>query len=265
MKTRKKTVWLTLVLSLLLALTACTPITSEESDGTAADDGTATETAPPKLVMATDPTFPPYEYNGDQGIAGIDIDIANKIAAKLGLELEIKTIPFNDIVAAVQNKQVDIGMAALTADETRLAAVDFTSPYATGKQVIIVNKDSDITAPAGLAGKRIGVQQNTAGSTYCTEEFGTAAVQSFGTGADALQALLQGSVDAVVIDDGPAKVLAQTSQSVVILDTEYKLDKYAIAVNKDSSSLLKKINSALAELKASGEIQSIIDSYIKAE
>lgn len=264
MKTRKK-VWAAFALSLLLVLTACTPILSEETDRTAPNDGTAAQTAPPKLVMATDPTFAPYEYNGDQGMAGIDIDIAHKIAQKLGLELEIKSIPFNDIISAVQNKQVDIGMAALTADETRLAAVNFSSPYATGKQVIIVGKDSDITVPAGLAGKRIGVQQNTAASTYCAEDFGTAAMQSFSTGTEAIQALLQGGVDAVVTDADPAAALAQLSENLVILDTEYKLDKYAIAVNKDNASLLKKINSALAELKASGEIRSIIDSYIKAE
>ncbi len=264
MKARKITA-LVLALCLLLVIAACTPITSDETDESAAGDGTGTETAPLKLVMATDPTFPPYEYNGDQGIVGIDIDIANKIAAKLGFELEIKNIPFNDIVAAVQNKQADIGMAALTADETRLAAVDFSAPYTTGKQVIIAIKDSDVAAPADLTGKRIGVQQNTAGSTYCTEEFGTAAVQSFGTGAEAVQALLQANLDAVVIDDGPAKVLAQMSETLVILDTEYKLDKYAIAVNKDNTSLLKKINSALAELKASGEIQAVINTYITAE
>ncbi len=262
MKAQKMTILLILALSTFLILTACTPITSDEADDTAA---AGDESAPPALVMATDATFPPYEFTGNEGMTGIDIEIAGKVAGKLGLQLEIKNMAFNDIIAAVQSKQADIGMAALTADETRLAAVNFSASYTTSRQVIIVNKDSDITTPVGLAGKKIGVIQGTPASVYCAEEFGESAISSYSTGTEAVQTLLQGNIDAVITDGDPADSLAQINENLVILDSEYKHDNFAVAVNKDSISLLKKINSALAELKASGEIQAIVDKYIIAE
>lgn len=287
MKARKMTALLVLALSALLILTACTPIMSDDAAESAeAGDGTqAQEHA--VLIMATDASFPPYEFSGEVGITGIDIEIAGKVAEKLGMELQVKNMAFNDIISAVQNKQADIGMAALTADETRLAVVNFTASYTTSRQVIIVHKDpdvvspadlnnsdvvspaelkdSDITSPADLAGKRIGVLQGTPASIYCTEEFGEAAITTYTSSEEAAQALLHDNVDAVVIDDVPAKALAQIDENLVVLDNEYKHDDFAIAVNTDNTSLLKKINSALAELKASGEIQGIVSKYINAE
>lgn len=266
MKKRKITA-LTLAVCMLLGCAACTPIISDETaadESAAADDGTQT-TESETLVMATDATFPPYEYSVGQEFAGIDIDIAYKIAEKLGLVLEIKNMAFNDIIAAVQSKTVDIGMAALTADEARLASVNFSASYATSKQAIIVSNDSDIAVPADLAGKKIGVVQNTAGSTYCTEDFGESAIESHINGTDAVKALQQGRVDAVVIDSDPANILVKANENIEVLESEYKLDYYAIAINKDRTSLLQRINSALAELETSGDIQAIIDQYIKAE
>ncbi len=274
MKALKTILLLIFALALLTVLPACTSILSDETNGAANDGTAADETAPKILVMATDATFPPYEYAENSAFIGIDIEIAQKIAEKLGLQLQIKNMAFTDIIAAVQSKQADIGMAALTADETRLAAVNFSASYTTSVQSIIVYKKTDITVPsdlagketdiavpADLAGKKIGVLQGTPAQVYCTEEFGQAAVTGYGTDAEAGQALLQRQVDALVMDSGSAKTLAQTSEDFKLLDDNYKKDEFAIAVNKDSVSLLKKINSALAELKASGEIRAIIKKY----
>ncbi len=275
MKTLKTILLLILSLALLTVLPACTSILSDETSGAANNGTAADETAPKILVMATDATFPPYEYTENNAFTGIDVEIAQKIAEKLGLELQIKNMAFTDIIAAVQSKQADIGMAALTADATRLAAVNFSASYTTSVQsVIIVNNKTDsaapadpadkktgIAVPADLAGKKIGVLQGTPAQVYCTEEFGQAAVTGYGTDADAGQALLQRQVDALVMDSVSAKTLAQTSEEFKLLDDDYKKDEFAIAVNKDSVTLLKKINSALAELKASGEIRAIIKKY----
>lgn len=265
MKAWKTFVLPALAACMLLACTACTPVLSEDTqEPVATGDGTQGDTLP-TLTMATEAAFPPYEYTDGQEIVGIDIEIAGKIAQKLGMELKIENMAFADIITAVQNGAVDIGMAALTADEARLAVVNFSDSYTTGTQSILVTDKSDIDAAADLAGKKLGVLQNTAGAIYVAEEFGDAAVSRLETGASALSALLGGSVDAIVLDNVRAKALAQTDEALQLLDDPYRQDNYAVAVGKDKSTLLKKVNSALAELKASGEIRAIIDRYINDE
>ena len=155
-------------------------------------------------------------------------------------------------------------MAGMTVNEERLVSVDFSTTYATGKQVIIVKEDSAIAAPADLADKKIGVQLSTTGDIYCTDEFGEEAMDRYSKGADAVQALLQGKVDAVVIDNEPAKVFVEQNSGLKILETEYALEDYAIAVKKGNTELLDKINKALEELTASGDIQKVLDKYISA-
>jgi len=265
MKAKKTAVLLALLIGLSAVFGACTPLNIEESAVGDADGKTTDETGPPKLVMATDASFAPYEYLNGQDIVGIDIDIARKIAEKTGYSLEIRQMGFDEIVPAVQNGTAGIGMAALTASETWLASVSFTIPYVVGKQAIIVPSESDISSPADLTGKKLGVVENTAGETYCVEQFGEAPISRFATGAEAVQALISGGVDAVVTDRAPAVELDLENTGVELLDTLYRTDSYAIAVNKNNSSLLKLINSAIAELEASGEIQTIVSQYIKAE
>lgn len=217
-----------------------------------------------KLVMATNATFPPYEYTESNKIVGIDAEIAQAIADKLGMELEIDDMEFDSILAAVQSGKADMGMAAMTVTDERKVSVDFSTVYATGKQVIIVKEGSTIATPDDLAGKKIGVQLSTTGDIYCTDDYGEEAIQRFNKGTDAVQALLQGKVDAVVIDNEPAKVFVSQNQGMKILETEYVTEDYAIAVAKSNATLLGKINDALADLQKSGELQKIIDKYIKA-
>ncbi len=269
MKAFKTIAALTLALCMVFALAACAPQASDEpkaDETTQETDETAAETeeAAGTLVMATNAAFPPYEYYEGNEIVGIDVEIAEKIAEKLGLKLKVVDMEFDSIFAAVPTGKADMGMAGLTVSEERLVTLDFSTSYATGKQVIIVKEDSAITDPADLKGKKIGVQLSTTGDLYCSEEFGDGAMDRYSKGADAVQALLQGKVDAVVIDNEPAKVFVGQNEGLKILETEYALEDYAIAVAKGNSALLEKINAALAELEGSGELKAIIDKYITA-
>ena len=156
-------------------------------------------------------------------------------------------------------------MAGLTVNEERKKNVDFTETYAKGVQSIIVTEDSDIKKPADLKGKKIGCQDGTTGYIYCSEDFGDKNVTSYNNGATAVQALIGGKVDAVVIDNNPAKEFVKSNKGLKLLDTAYAEEDYAIGINKDSKDLYEAVNGALKELKEDGTVDKIVDKYIKAE
>jgi ABC-type amino acid transport substrate-binding protein len=220
-----------------------------------------------KLIMGTNAEFPPYEYYEGDEIIGIDAEIAAKLAEKLGLELQIEDMAFDSIVAAVQSGKIDMGMAGMTVDETRLQSVNFTTSYATGVQVIIVPENSEITNVDDLnkGGYTIGVQNATTGDLYATwdlEDEGLATVERYNKGADAVMALTTGKIDCVIIDNEPAKAFVAANEGLVILDTQYAVEDYAIAVNKDNDTLMTDLNTALQELIDDGPVASIVDKYI---
>jgi ABC-type amino acid transport substrate-binding protein len=221
-----------------------------------------------ELVWATNAQFPPYEYYEGNTVVGIDADVIALIAEKLGMTARVEDMEFDSVIPSVQSGKVDVGMAGLTVTEERKEAVGFTTSYATGKQVIIVTEDSDIASADDLEGKTIGVQLSTTGDLYITWDLvdeGKASIERYSKGADAVQALAQGKIDAVVIDSEPAKVFVEMNEGLKILETEYITENYAIAVSKDNPELLSKIDAALQELIDSGEVQKIIDKYIKAD
>jgi len=218
-----------------------------------------------KLVMATNAAFPPYEFYENDKIVGIDAEIAEKIAEKLGKTLEIVDTEFGSIIAGVQTGKYDMGMAGLTVTDERKQSVNFTSTYATGIQSIIVTEGSEIATPDDLEGKKIGVQQDTTGHIYTADQYGDEMVTPFNKGTDAVAALVSGKVDCVVIDNEPAKSFVEANSGLKILDTEYATEDYAICVAKEDEQLLKDINTALEELIADGTVQSIVDKYISAE
>lgn len=249
----KKILSVVLALACVLSFTACGPKEEKKADG---KDGKET------LVMATNAEFPPYEYWENQKIVGIDAEFAEAIAEKLGMELKIEDMAFDSIIMAVKSGKADIGVAGMTVDETRLKQVDFSDTYYTGRQVIIVTEDSEIAAPADLAGKKIGVQQGTTGDIFTTDEFGDECINRFNKGMEAVQALSQGKIDAVVIDDQPAKTFVGQVEGLKILETEYVEEDYAMAVKKGNTELLEKVNKAIEELKADGTFDKIVDKYI---
>ena len=258
-----------------LAMTACggsassaassvaSSAASSEAVSSAAAELTTVEAG--KLTMATNATFPPYEMTTDSGeIEGIDVDTAKAIAEKLGLELQIDDMEFDAALLSVQQGKADIVMAGVTVTDERKAVMDFSDSYATGIQSIIVPNDSDIASPDDLAGKKIGTQRGTTGYIYCSDDFGDDAVVAYDDGLTAVQALKNGQVDAVVIDNAPAKEFVAANPGLVILDTSYAEEDYAIGLAK-GSALEDAVNAALEELKADGTLQSIVDKYITAE
>ena len=225
-----------------------------------------------KLHMATNAAFPPYEMISDNGgFEGIDVEIATLIAQKLGLELVVDDMEFGSVITSVQGGKSDIAMAGLTVTEERKQNVDFTESYATGVQVIIVPEGSDIQTVDDLANnKMIGVQDGTTGYIYCSSPvedggYGEDHVTSYPNGAMAIEALKGGKVDAVVIDNEPAKAFVQANAGLKILDTEYIVENYAIGISKDNNGLRDAVNNALKELIADGSVQLIVDKYISAE
>lgn len=217
------------------------------------------------LTMATNATFPPYEYYDGEDIVGIDVEIAQAVADKLGLELKVEDMEFDSIVTAVQSGKADLGLAGMTVREDRKRSVNFSDSYATGIQAVIVREDSDIASVDDLEGKMIGVQLMTTGDLYATDDYGEEFVEQYNKGADAVMSLTQGKVDAVIIDNEPAKNFVKANEGLKILDTEYAVEDYAACINKENDALLEAVNGALAELKNDGTLQSIIDKYIPAE
>ncbi len=237
------------------------------------------------LDMATNAAFPPYEMVGANGqYEGIDIEIAGKIAEKLGMTLKVHDVDFDSIIVGVQSGKYDMGMAGMTVTAEREKNVNFTTSYATGVQAVIVAADSTYTSfedfytgfdedgnPTGVKSDiKIGVQQGTTGDIYCSDEpsnwgFGSQNVIQYKTGAEAILALKSGKVTAVIIDNEPAKSYVAANEGLKILEGAYTEENYAICVSKEDEELLKKINKALEELIADGTVAQIIEKYIPAE
>ena len=264
MKHLKKILALAAVGVMAVSMAACGN-SNDASKGNDSSSAAAESKDNNTLVMATNAAFPPYEYYEGDKIVGIDADIAQAIADKLGMEQKVDDMDFNSIITAVQTGKADIALAGMTVTEDRLKNVNFTDSYATGVQVIIVKEGSAIATPDDLEGKKIGVQEGTTGHIYCSDDYGEDNVIAYTTGANAIEALKTGKVDCVVIDNEPAKEFVAANTGLKILDTEYVTEDYAIAVGKDNDELLDKVDKALNELKEDGTIQQIVNKYIKAE
>ena len=280
----KKALSLMTAAALVLSLAACGSTASSAASSEAASSDAAsseaasseaaseTETAelstvePGKLIMSTNAAFPPYEMTTDSGeFEGIDIETAQAIADKLGLELQIDDMDFDAALLAVQQGKSDMVMAGVTVTDERQNVMDFTDSYATGIQSIIVKEDSDIASVDDLAGKKIGTQRGPTGYLYCSDDFGDENIVAYDDGLTAVQMLNNGQVDCVVIDNAPAKEFVAANPGLKLLDTAYVEESYAIGVGKGNTELKDAINTALEELKADGTLQAIVDKYITAE
>lgn len=258
------------VLMLTAVLAGCAGTKVDPTAPTATDAATKDEAAK-VITVATNAYFPPYEFYDDNGeITGIDMEIMKLICDKLGYEMKIEDMEFDSIIASVQSGKSQVGAAGMTVTEDRLKEVNFTDTYTKAKQVIIVAEGSEIKSADDLNGKKIGVQLGTTGDIYVSGDvedgvYPDASVEQYQNGVMAVQALKQGKVDAVVIDVEPAKVFVSQNDGLVILDAEYIEEEYAFALAKTDTDLLERINGALAEIKANGELQAIVDKYITAE
>ena len=280
----KKALSLMTAAALVLSLAACGSTASSaasseavssdaaSSEAASSEAASETETAelstvePGKLIMSTNAAFPPYEMTTDSGeFEGVDIETAQAIADKLGLELQIDDMDFDAALLAVQQGKSDMVMAGVTVTDERQNVMDFTDSYATGIQSIIVKEDSDIASVDDLAGKKIGTQRGTTGYLYCSDDFGDENVVAYDDGLTAVQMLNNGQVDCVVIDNAPAKEFIAANPGLKLLDTAYVEESYAIGIGKGNTELKDAINTALEELKADGTLQAIVDKYITAE
>ncbi len=244
---------------------------SAEADSAAsADVSVASIKAAGKIRMVTNAEFEPFEYKDGNEIVGIDPDIAQAIADKLGVELEITDIAFDSCVPSVTTGKADFAAAGMTVTEDRLKNVDFTDSYFNASQAIIVPVGSEITSREDLEGKTVGVQQGTTGDIYCTNEDGSSditvkEVKRYAKGMDAVSDLIGGRLDAVVIDNYPAeKFVSKNTDKIQKLDEALTTEEYAIAVPK-GSDLKDSINEVIKDLTDSGELDTIISKYITAE
>lgn len=229
-----------------------------------------------KLIMATNAQFPPYEMVADgegyegTGFEGIDVEIAWAIAEKLGLELQIDDMEFDSSLLAVQNNAADVVLAGLSYSEDRDEVLDFSDKYATGVQVVIVKSGSDVTMDNLGDGKLIGTQRGTTGYQYASDTpenggYGEDAVIGYDNGATAIQALINGQVDAVIIDQAPAEEYVAANEGLEILPGNWVEEDYCVAVDEGNTALLDAVQTALSELQADGTVDAIIAKYIKAD
>ena len=255
-----------LMLSMLMIASACGNDAQQGGQDAQGEQFTISEGT---LTMVTNADFPPYEFVQGGQVVGIDPEIAAAIAGRLGLELVIEDIDFDSVVISVETGMFDMAMAGLTVTDEREEQVNFSISYANGVQAIIVPEGSPITHVDDLfadgAFHRIGVQLSTTGDLYSTwdlEDEGLAEVERFARGSDAVMALNAGRVDAVIIDNEPAKSFVEMNTGLKVLDTEFANEDYAIAINKGNTVLLDRVNEALRALIADGTVQSILDKYI---
>lgn len=284
---KKKCLALAMAVCMTAALTACggnktaetttaaatdaaTEAASDATTAAEAEESSAEETeaaateSKGTLVMATNAEFPPYEFHDGGEIVGIDVEIARAIATEMGMDFEIEDIAFDSIIPEVTSGKADFGAAGMTVTEDRKQSVDFSDPYATATQVVIVKDGSEIASVDDLVGKTIGVQLGTTGDIYA-EDVEDVTLERYNKGFEAVQALSQDKIDAVIIDGEPAKVFVAENEGLKILDEAFTTEEYAICVKKGNTELLEGINSAIAKLKESGELQAIVDKYITAE
>ena len=264
----KKLIAITLAALMVMSLAACAAKEAAPAATEAAAEAPAFTTVQPgKLIMVTNAAFPPYEFIADDGstITGIDAEICGMIAKELGLELQIEDMEFASLLTAVQTGKADVAMAGLTVTEERKQNVNFSQSYAKGVQSVIVPEGSDIKSIDDLAGKKIGVQEATTGHIYCEGDFGAENCTAYSNGANAVEALLAGKVDCVVIDNNPAKEFVKANVGLQILDTAYTEEDYAAAMSKDNEALLKAFDEVLKAKIADGTVQQILDKYISAK
>jgi len=272
----KKFMSILLAAMMVLALVACgggsssapastpasTPASAPASSTEEAEEAGFTTIQEGVLIMSTNAAFPPYEMTDDNGnYIGIDVEIAAAIADKLGLELQIDDMDFDAALLAVQQGKSDVTLGGITVTEDRLMVMDFSNTYSTGIQSVVVKEGSDITLD-NLGEQLIGTQRGTTGNLYCTWDYGEDHVVAYDNGITAIQALVNGQVDCVVIDNAPAKSFVEANPGLVILDTEYALEEYAIGLQKGNTALLNAVNEALDELISDGTVQAILDKYI---
>ncbi len=221
------------------------------------------------LTVGTNAEFPPFEYVDDNGEPdGFDIALIKAIGEKLGVEVEVENMEFASLVSSIGSK-IDVAIAGMTVTEERQQSVDFSDAYYEAVQYVILPADSEIATAQDLEGKTIGVQLGTTGDFIATDDIADTTVNQYNKGVDAVNDLINGRVDCVIIDKNPALVFASKFEGQLIaLDGaqfDFGTEEYAIALPKGDAALVEQINAALAEIKADGTFDELVKTYIEAE
>ena len=217
------------------------------------------------LTFGTNAEFPPFEYvtsNGALGeYDGIDMAIAKQIAEDNGMTAAVENMEFDSLLVALQNGQIDAVIAGMTATDERRETVDFSTPYYTATQVMIVKEDSDITSAADMADKKICVIQGYTGEV-CVQDMGYT-YEAFKKGTEAVMELTNGKCDVVVIDSATAQKYVSDNEGLKIVEdpSAFASEEYAIAVQKGNTELLDKINKTIDKMLADGTINELAVKY----
>lgn len=215
------------------------------------------------VKMGTNAAFPPFEWVEGKEVVGFDVTLSNLIANDYGKTLKVVDMSFDGLIAALQAGSVDFIASGMTATEERRKSVDFSDPYYSSKQTIIVRvSNKSVSSVADLKGMSIGVQAATTGEIYATEEIEGASVKSFRTVIDAALALKNSAIEAIIIDELPAKEIVKVNPELKIVDDDFFTDEYAIAVKKGNTELLNSINNTIRTIKANGIYQKMLEAYM---
>ncbi len=249
------------VLALVLTVVMAAALAVSCSGSTSAVDAVKKKG---KLVMLTESGFAPYEYMGADGkVAGIDVDIATKIAEKLGVQVEVVDMAFDGLIPALQGGKGDIILAGMTMTEERKGGVDFSTPYADSTQMIIVPaQGSTVASESDLAGKTVGVQLGTTGDLYMTENFPDTTVKQFKSGIEAASDLKNGKLDAVILDLLPASNIVAQNSDLTLVEMSAPGEQFAAAVKKGDEAFLKIVNEVIEGLIADGSIDTWTAEHI---
>ena len=254
---------------------------TEEGEGTQAapkteeeavqeqETGTSEALSDGVLNVGTNAEFPPFEYVDDNGEPdGFDVALIKAIGEKLGVTVEVENMEFDALVASIGSK-IDVAIAGMTVTDERKASVDFSDSYYEAVQYVIVPADSEIATAEDLVGKTIGVQLGTTGDFIASDDIADTTVNQYNKGVDAVNDLINGRVDCVIIDKNPAQVFAGKFEGqLVALDGaqfEFGVEEYASALTKGDADLAEKINAALEEIKADGTFDELVKTYIEGE
>ncbi len=220
------------------------------------------------LTVGTNAEFPPFEYVGDDGQPdGFDMALIKAIGDKMGVKVEIQNMEFASLVSSIGNK-IDVAIAGMTVTEERKQTVDFSDSYYDAVQYVITPKGSPLATADDLKGKTIGVQLGTTGD-FIAQDIEGSTVSSYNKAVDAVNDLINGRVDLVIVDKNPAMVFAgKYPDDVEALDGAqfgFEVENYAIAMPKGDKALSDAINGAIKDLKADGTFDKLVKEYIEAE
>jgi polar amino acid transport system substrate-binding protein len=216
------------------------------------------------LTVGTNAEFPPFEYTEDGEVKGFDIALIRAIGERLGVDVEVENMEFDSLLGNVGSK-IDVAVAAMTITEDRSKSVDFSDSYYEAVQYVMVSADSAIAAEGDLDGKTIGVQLGTTGD-YVAAGIKNAKTAQYSKASDAVNDLISGRVEAVIIDKNPAEYfLGKFEEKVKIIDGQnfdFAPEEYAIALPKGDEALANAINEALAEIKTNGVWDELVSEYL---